>query len=294
LIVFALVVTGRLLAQQETEAKPLPDIPELMRAVEKQQRAAESTEKEYMFRESTRAEEFDGKGHVKKLVVREYEVFWIEGVNVQRLVKKDGNPLSPDEQKKENERVDKLVAKAKERRENADAKGVETDSQGHEEVTVSRLLELGSFTGARRVTLDGRDTIAVDFTGDPKAKTRNRAESFLRDVAGTVWVDEQDRSIAKLDAHVENDFKIGGGLIADLRKGSTAIYRAQRVNGEVWLPSSIEAHGHARVMLFSGFDGNVEVKFGDYRRFKATSTILPGSPEVAPDQPAPGQDAKQP
>ena len=77
-------------------------------------------------------------------------VAWINGVPVRRLLKKDGKDLSPDELKKENERIDKEAAKARERRDKADADGKETDPRGHDEITVSRLLELGRFTNPRR------------------------------------------------------------------------------------------------------------------------------------------------
>ena len=174
-----------------TEEKPLPDIPALMHAVELKQRAEEAIAKNYLYHSTQIAHESDGHGGVKKTETREYDVFWVNGVPVRRLVKKDGKELSPDEQNKEGEKIDKEAAKARERRDRADSEGKESDPHGHEEVTVSRILELGSFSNPRRVELGGRDTIVVDYAGDPKAKTRNRNEEVIRDMVGTVWVDER-------------------------------------------------------------------------------------------------------
>src|SRR5712671_6810329 len=125
--------------------RPLPDIPALMHSVEVNQRASEAIEKDYMYRSVQTHEETDGHGGVKKAETMEYDVFWVNGVPVHRLTKKNGRELSADEQKKESEKIDKEAAKAKERRAKADEKGTETDPRGHEVVTVSRLLELGSF-----------------------------------------------------------------------------------------------------------------------------------------------------
>jgi hypothetical protein len=133
--------------------RPLPDIPALMHSVEVNQRASEAIEKDYMYRSVQTHDETDGHGGVKKSETMEYDVFWVNGVPVHRLTKKNGKELSADEQKKESDKIDKEVAKAKERRAKADEKGSETDPRGHEVVTVSRLLELGSFTNARRVQL---------------------------------------------------------------------------------------------------------------------------------------------
>ncbi len=253
-----------------------------MHEVEANQKASEAIEKDYLYRSVQTEQQLDKHGGVKKTETREYDEFWVEGVPVHRLTRKDGKELSADEQKKESDRIDKEVARAKERRAKADEKGKETDPLGHDEITVSRLLELGRFTNARRVHLNGRDTIAVDFAGDPAAKTRNRAEDVIRDLAGTVWVDESDRVLVKVEGHFLNTFKIGGGLVADIKKGTSFQFEQRKVNGEVWLPAVIEGRGAARALLFFSFNGSVRAVESDYRKFKATSTILPGMNKVEP------------
>ncbi len=266
---------------QETPAatgteRPLPDAAVLMHDVEAHQRQDEAALKDYIYRSVETAEQSDGHGGVKKREVHVYNVFWLQGVPVRKLVSKDGKALSDDELKKEDERIDKEVLKAKERREKNDAKGKQTSPRGDEEVTVSRFLELGVFTNERRVNLNGRDTIAVDYTGDPKAKTRNRTEDVVRDLAGTIWVDEGDKTIVKLEGHFLNAFKIGGGLLVNIRKGTNFSMEQKKVNGEVWLPVTVEGHGAARAMLFFNFDGNVRVEDSEFRKFKGSATMLPG------------------
>jgi hypothetical protein len=263
--------------------RPLPDIPALMHAVETNQKAAEAVEKDYLYRSVQTHEETDGHGGVKKREMEEYDVFWVEGVPVHRMTKKNGKELSAEEQKKETEHLDKEVAKAKERRAKAAEKGTETDPHGNELITVSRLLELGSFTNARRVQLNGRDTIAVDFSGDPKAKTKNRFEDVIRDLVGTAWVDEQDRMLVKGQGHFLNNFKVGGGMVVNIQKGTSFSMEQRKVNDEVWLPAMVEGQGSARALLFFSFNGRIRAVESDYRKFKATSTILPGMSTVEPD-----------
>jgi hypothetical protein len=264
----------------EEAARPLPDIPALMHAVEVNQKKSEEVEKDYMYHSVHTQEETDRRGGVKKTETREFDVFWIDGVPVHRLTKKNGKELSAEEQKKENEQIDKEVAKAKERRAKATDKGTETDPHGNEMITVSRLLELGSFTNARRVQLNGRDTIMVDFAGNPKAKTRNRFEDVIRDLAGTAWMDEQDRMLVKAQGHFLNNFKIGGGMVVNIQKGTNFSMEQRKVNNEVWLPAMVEGHGSARALLVINFNGNFRAVESDYRKFKATSTILPGMGKV--------------
>jgi len=269
----------------KTSDRTLPDIPTLMREVEAHQRQAEAVEKDYLYHEAVRTEELDGHGSVKKTTTEEFDDFWVGGVSVRKLVKKDDKDLSADEQKKESEKIDKEIAKRQERRAKADSEGKDTDPAGHDEITVSRLLELGSFTNPRREQISGRDTIVVDFAGNPKAKTRNAAESIIHDIAGTAWIDEQDKALIRTEGRFVNPFKIGGGLFVNVKKDTSFSLQMRKVNDEVWLPETIKGQGQARFLLLVGVNGRAEIQFGDYRKFKATSTILPGLNQV--DEPNP-------
>jgi hypothetical protein len=264
-----------------------------MREVETHQRLAESIEKDYLFREDSTFNELNGQGAVKKTEERAFEIFWLQGVRVVRLVRKDNKDLTPDELKKENDRIDKEVAKAKEKREKADESGKETDSHGHDEITLSRILELGTFSNPRREQVNGRPTILVDYTGNPGTKTHNPGEAALKALAGTIWVDEQDKAVQHLEAHFIDNFKVGGGLVVSVHQGTAFTLTNVRINNEVWLPGTLDAHGQARYLLFFSLNGDAHIRSSDYRKFKATSTLLPNftpaPPDTAPDPTAPPQ-----
>jgi hypothetical protein len=261
---------------QDEADRPLPDIPSLMHEVEAHLKAGGEIRKDYVYHAIEIRQETDGNGLPKKTTVNEYDVFWVNGVPVQKLTKKEGRELTPDEQKKESERLDKDIAKARERKDKAEAKGKETGPRGDDMISASRILELGSFSNPRRVKLNDRDTIVVDYTGNPKAKTRNRFEDVVRDLVGTVWIDEQDKVIRKTEGHFLNAFKVGAGLVANIRKDSSFGMEQTKINGEVWLPARLEGRGGFRFLVLVSFDGSVQINMSDYRKFKATSTVLPG------------------
>jgi hypothetical protein len=269
--------------------KPIPGIVALMRDVEINQRKAEAIEKNYIYHSIATQQEYDSHGAVKKTTVTESDHLWVNGVPVRRTTKKDGRALTPEELAKEDERIDKLAAKSNERRDKADNEGKETDARGDEEVTASRLIELGAFTNPRRVQLNGRDTIAVDFTGDPRAKTRNRAEEVIRDLAGTAWIDERDHVLARVEGHFVNSYKIAAGLVANVQKDTSFSMVQTKVNDEVWLPSRFEGRGSFHALLFFGFSGNAQIENSDFRKFRATSTLLPGG--IPPASPTPPGDS---
>jgi hypothetical protein len=269
-------------------AKPLPAIRELLLDVDRNEKAAEAARKDYTYHVHSEQQELDGKGAVKKTTVIDSESMTVDGVRIDRTVARDGKPLTPEEAKKESDRIDKEVAKAKERRVKNQGKGEDTDTRGDVILPASRILELGNFTNPRRVDLDGRATVAFDFAGDPNAKTRNEFEGIVRDIVGTVWIDEQDRVLVRGEGHFLNDFKIGGGLVLNVHKGLSFDFRTTKINGEVWLPASVNGQGSARILLVDKIDGRFRFVTSDYRKFRASSTIIESNRLIGPDgQPIP-------
>jgi hypothetical protein len=267
----------------DADTKPLPDIRQLVLDVERNEKIAEAKAQQYTYHVHLVQQEMDGKGNIKKTTVTDSESITIQGVRVDRVVARDGKPLTPDETKKENDRIDKEVAKDKERREKREAKGEDTNTRGDVILGAERILELGTFSNPRRVDLNGRPTIVADYAGDPNAKTHNATEGAIRDLVGTVWFDEQDRVLAQGQGHFLNDFKIGGGLVLNLHKGLSFEFRTQKINGEAWLPVSVQAHGSVRFLLFVNVNGNLALETSNYRKFRATSTIIGTNGEIGPD-----------
>lgn len=271
-----------------SEAAPLPPARDLLLAVERHQKAAEAARKDYTYHVHIQLDDLDSKGNIKKTTITDAEDFTLDGVPVHRIVARNGKPLSPDEAKKESERIDKDVAKAKERRQKHEDKGQDTDSRGDVIIPTSRILELGNFTNPRRIDLNGRSTIVFDYAGDPNAKTHNEFEGIVRDLVGTVWIDEHDQVLVRGEGHFLNDFKIGGGLILNIHKGFSFDFTAARINGEVWLPATVNGQGSARILLLDGVNGRFHLTASDYRKFRSTTTIIPTDRVIGPDgQPIP-------
>ena len=266
----------------EATDAPLPDIPVLMREVEANQHKSEDLRKNYIYHSEQELEALKGNGDTKNTTKTDYEVFWLNGVQVSRKLAVDGKPLSPDEVKKENERIDKQVAKIRARQEKAQAEGKPPAGHGDFILPIARYLELGTFSNPRREILNGRPTILVDFAGDPNAKTKDAFEGMVKDIAGTVYVDEQDRVIQHFDAHFVKGFKLAGGMLISIGEGLNFTLRNKKINDEVWLQESVDGNGHVRALLFFAVDGNFHLRNTDYRKFKATATVLPGFTPLPP------------
>ena len=90
---------------------------------------------------------------------------------------------------------------------------------------------------------------------------------FFGKTAGVMWVDEQDKQIARLEALLADNISIGGGVLAKLKKGASFTLEKERVNNEIWLPTQADINISVRVLLVKGIDLNQVVKSYDYRKF---------------------------
>ena len=259
---------------------PLPDARTLLLDVERNDKRLEAARRDYTYHVHMQQQQLNKDGSVKKSEVTDSESLTIQGVRVNRVVARNGKPLTPDEQTKENAQIDKDVARAHERESKAAGKGEETDDRGDTVMSAGRILELGTFSNEHRVEMSGRPTIVLDYAGDPNAKTHSAVENVVKDLVGTIWIDEADHVLVRGQGHFLADFKIGGGLVADVRKGSSFNFEAKRVDDAVWLPETIDGQGSVRLLLFAGFSGRMNLVANDYKRFRTSATILPGQSKV--------------
>jgi hypothetical protein len=239
-----------------------------MMQVQAHQRELDKVRENYTFREITQTDELDSNGQIKKTETEESEIFYVNGHHIERLVKKNGKDLSSDEQKKEQERVAKEVDKATKLDPNKSLHG--------DEISISRILEIMKVYNPRRVMLNGRETIAFDFTGDPHAHTHGMVEDASKKLAGTVWVDEKDREVAKLTVHFDDNFHVAGGFLANIQAGSSFEFEQSKINNELWLPTAGDAHLQARVLLVKGYRQNIRFRDVDFQRFHTDATQQAG------------------
>ena len=189
------------------------------------------------------------------------DVFVVNGYRIARLVKKNGKELSKGDGKDEQERVNKLVEK--------DLKappGRRYNRRG-ENIGIGQILPLMTISNPRRLLVNGRSTLAYDFTGNPHAKAHGLAENAARKIAGTVWIDETDRDVARLEARFDDTFRIGGGFLATIQKGTSLIFEQSHIGEGLWMPSVSEIHLAARELMVKGVRRNIHVKDSDFRRF---------------------------
>jgi len=276
--IFCLPATSAAAAQDATgSASPIPDIRQLMLQVMDHQKQLEKVRENYTYHASSVSQELDASGKATKTESEESEVFFINSHRIERTIARDGKPLTDREQEKEQERINKLVEKAQNT-----PPGTPLENRD-ETISVTRILDIMQVTNPRRETFRGRSTIVFEFAGKHDAKTHGIAEDASKKIAGTLWVDEKDLQVARMEAHFTDNFHVAGGLLANVQKGSSFYFDQAPVNGEIWFPTQAEGHVEARVLLVKGIRQHFVERDSKYERF-SVETETGKAATVVPDK----------
>jgi hypothetical protein len=268
-IAFALAVIPAWTAPVPVQApSPLPDIPALLRSVEAHQAELDRAREEYTFRQQQQMTFYDKHGKAGRTEERVSNVFYVHGHPIETLVSKNGKPLNASDLKKEQDHATKEALKYQNQPYGPDK----------DEVTVSRLLAIIRFSNPRRVIESGRPVIAVDFIGDPHAKTHGSNEAAVKKVRGTVWIDEDAREVKRMQAAFDEPLRIGFGLFATVSPGSNFSFEQALIRNEAWLPTRVDARFDGKAALFVGFHVDLNIRFDQYEKFSATTTEHTDSP----------------
>jgi hypothetical protein len=232
---------------------PLPSAAELKQRVIANFKESQAEQERYLCSTVQTNQVTDKNGKVKHTDVKQYNMFFVNGQEIDQLTAKDGKPLDAEKQKKEQKRVEDQIKK------DSDMKYV-AKQNAQDEKQLDMMLHMLRYTNGHRINLSGRPTLAYDLSGDPTVHPKGVEETFLHDMSGTIQVDEATGELVHLDARLDHDVKVGGGLLANLHKGFWMHIHQKRYPDGVWLPEKIDGTGDVRAALF----------FHPYFRFSQT------------------------
>jgi hypothetical protein len=247
------------------------DLNALLRDAQRQQKKLEAIRRDYTYTEVQEQDILDSKGNVKEHLVAKYDVTYVGPQRIRRLVGRQGQALTPAEDKHEMERVEKEVKKAQ----NREAKDPEGDDDS--QTMMNSFLRIMRLTNPRHGELHGRSVTICNFERDPAAKSKDMQEKVLLKVSGTIWIDDATRTIARFEGRLDQGVRLGGGILFSLHEGSDFSLEQVRVNDEIWFPSVATVHVQGRVLL-AGMRRNITVRNSNFQRFRVNSSSVIAAP----------------
>jgi len=270
------ILVPRISAQQNSPpAVPLTDPAEIIRRVAAHEEENEKKKRDYTYEEKVLEKKLDGHGDVKSSETSGFDVMVIYGEHVQRQVSKDDKPLPPKDAAKEEEKIDKLIAKYKNETEDQRAKRLEKAEKSRREGRdfVNEIADAFNFTMLPPETGDGRALYVIQGEPKPGYEPHSKNGKFLTKFRGKIWIDQNEYQWVKADLETIDTISFGW-FVARLHKGTHLYIEQTRLNDEVWLPKLVRLNLGARVALFKDLNYDVTQTYSDYKKFGAQTKIM--------------------
>jgi hypothetical protein len=247
---------------------PLPDIPTLLKELQANEEKVENILETYSYVQRSTSRELGKDGLLRDKESATYQLSFYKGYRIRRLIEKNGKPLSASDQEDADKDAGKQVQEIEKRIAKNESSGGPPSGE-ERRISIAEVLKASTLSNPRRERFRDRDVIVFDFEPNPSFDYKN-AKSMLKffgKTAGAMWIDEKDKQVARLEAFLFDSYKVGGGVLAKLKKGASFTLEQERVNDEIWLPSTADINLSVRLLLVKGIDLNQVIRSYDYRKF---------------------------
>ncbi len=227
----------------------------------------------------------DKHGSVKSTEIKTWDINFYYGEEYARLVQLDDKPLSAKEQQKEDEKLEKFLAKRKkedeQEREKRRAKQEKERQEGR--AFVRDVVNAYDFRLAGSEQVSGEDTWVIEATPRPDFKPTQPHADILKKLKGRIWIEKKDYNWVKVEAEAVDTISFGLFLFR-IHPGSHFVLETTHVNNELWALKRLYINGGARVALLKNEFAEQEDVFSNYKKFSTSITILPGVKEVPSEE----------
>jgi hypothetical protein len=241
-----------MVAAQTVEARTeLPSDPQALvrEVVQNELRHARNDQIYWSFRELVHK---DGR-------VETREVCQTDVGTIDRLVAINGQPLSAEQQKREDARVQEFLANSSE---------IRRERQKQREDSAKQNRMFATFPDAFRYKYAGTEGSLVKLTFEPNPQfvPSSRQEEVLHHLEGTMWIEPDQKQLARIDGRLTSEVKFAGGLLGHLDKGGVFSVRFKQVDSGAWVTAALDVEMNGKALLFKMIAVQEEREFDDYRR----------------------------
>ena len=227
----------------------------------------------------SRDRHFDAHNQVTSDHQEAWEIYILDGLPFTRMIERDGKPLPPEEQRKQQQKLDKDTARLeKSSPEEKQRRAAEFEKSRRRERAF--LLEIPDAFDLRLEgsdTVDGQDVWVVSGVPKPGYRAKSREGAALAKIHGKMWIEKAGYQWVRVEA--ETTATISFGLfLARLNPGARLELEQTRINDELWLPKREYMIGKGRIALLKRIAEDEEITWTDYKKFQVDSRIVPRDP----------------
>jgi hypothetical protein len=195
------------------------------------------------------------------------------------MLERDGKPLSPEEQLREQKRLDKETRRlSSETPAERQRRLEEVEKRRRREFEfLSEIPELFDLRFEGDSTVGERPVWVVSGAPRPGAKAKSGDAKPLLKLRGRIWIDKATYQWARVEAETTGAIS-WGVFLARLNPGAKLVFDQQEVNAELWLPKRLLLTGSGRIGLIKRLAREEVIEWSNYKKFSVDSKIVTDQP----------------
>jgi hypothetical protein len=263
-LIILLAASSTLFAQSEhlpVQTQNHSSVPDARQIVESSIAATQrhwQTRLHYTYVERDEDRRLDSDGRVKSEDVDVSRTILVNGVPFEQLLKRNGRPLTAEEERKQKEKLDKLKRETPEQRAERIRKRAEEDTSLVREVPKAFDFQL---VGEDEV--NGRPAYVLQARPHPGYHAEGKYGKMFSKVEGKLWIDKQDLGWIKAEGQVIQPFSLGLFLVRML-SGSEIKMQQTRVNGGIWMPERVQVRAAAKIFFVKSLVIDRVLSYSEY------------------------------
>jgi len=253
-LAFALFCASAFTSAAQSDTAQLPaSANDLVRAVvQNELKQAEDTLKLYAFKQRT---EKPRGTQIKQMVETP------DGI-LGRVITVNDKPLSPEERRKDDARINRLLDPNEMRKKAKEQK--EDERRTREMVRALPDAFVYEYNGTQPGP-NGSEVVRLRFRPNPKFDPPTRETLVFQGMEGEMWIDPKIRRMAKIDGTMIKDVTIGWGILGRLDRGGRFIVEQGEVVPGRWETTKLSLDFNGKALLFKTIRIKSTDTFSDFR-----------------------------
>ena len=201
----------------------------------------------------------DSDGRVKSEEVDVSRIVLMNGVPFEQLLERNGRVPSAAEERKQNEKQDKLKRETEQQRAERLRKEAEETAS-----LVREIPKAFDFQLIGEELVGGRQAYILQASPHPGYRAQGTYGKMFSKLEGRLWVDKQDLGWIKADGQVTQPFSMGL-FLARVLPGSHITMEQTRVDGGIWMPQHVEIRAAAKIFFIKSLVIDQVLTYSEYR-----------------------------
>lgn len=179
---------------------------------------------------------------------RTYKVVESVDGDIRGLVAIDGHPLTPAEQRKEEQRIAKLVSHPEQQRKLKR----DQDQDARRAEHMLKVLPDAVKASYRRTSYGqtSGDLTELEFKPNPAFHPSSHEDQVFHAMEGKIWLNTKENRLAQIDGHLLHTVKFAGGLLGHLDQGGNFQVKQSEVGPGHWEVTAMHIDMRGKALFF--------------------------------------------